>query len=169
MAVETERKFLIIRPDTDILDMQTGVRRLEITQTYLEYEGVTERRIRKITENGRVTYVHTRKTPISGSKLSRLEEECEISEEEYLSLMKECITELSKIRYAFPYAGHIIEIDIYPHEIGGDELEGYAVLEAELESADEIIEFPHFITIVEELTGTRKFSNKAMAKPKKHE
>jgi len=169
MAVETERKFLINRPDTSLLDAQTGVRRLEIVQTYLEYEGITERRIRKITENGAVKYIHTRKTPIAGTKISRFEDEWEIGEDEYLTLMKDCISELTKTRFAFPYAGHTIEIDIYPYEIGGDALEGYAILEAELESADEPIAFPDFVSVIEELTGTKKFSNKTMAKPKKYE
>ena len=167
MAVETERKFLIIRPDPKLLDAQNGLRKLEMIQTYLEYDGNTERRIRKITENGQVTYIHTRKSPVPGEKISRFEEEWEITEEKYLSLMKECISELSKTRCAFPYAGHVIEIDIYPYEIGGDALEGYAVLEVELRSADEEFDLPDFITVIEELTGTKKFSNKAMAKPKR--
>ena len=98
-----------------------------------------------------------------------MEDEREISEAEYNELMKECITELSKTRFSFPYGGHVIEIDVYPHEIGGDALEGYAVLEVELSSEDEEFALPYFITVIEELTGKKKFSNKAMAKPKKYE
>lgn len=169
MAVETERKFLIVRPDCALLEAQDGIRVTDMIQTYLTYDGETERRIRKITENGTVTYVHTRKTPIPGVKISRMEDEREITEEEYDRLMKECITELSKTRFSFPYGGHVIEIDVYPHEIGGDALDGYAVLEVELASEDEAFTLPDFITVTEELTGTKKFSNKAMAKPKKYE
>ncbi|MBR3998786.1 MAG: hypothetical protein IKI93_10645 [Clostridia bacterium] len=167
MAVETERKFLIVRPSWDILRSLPGVTEKKIVQTYLSYAGNTERRIRKITENGAVTYVYTEKRPIPGIRMSRMEDERGITEEEYRALMKECMTELDKTRIAFPYEGHIIEIDIYPHEIGGDALEGYAVMEVELSSPDEAFAIPGFIEVKEELTGTKKFSNKAMAKPKR--
>ena len=167
MAIETERKFLILRPSDELLLSQTGSRKLDIIQTYLTPDGKTERRIRKITEGERVAYIYTEKRPISGTKSSRHEDERDISEEEYHALMNECITELTKTRFAFPFDGHIIEIDIYPHDIGGDGLYGYAVMEIELTSEDEKFSLPEFIKIKEELTGTGKFSNKAMAKPKR--
>lgn len=167
MAVETERKFLIVRPSMELLRSQPGVRSVDMIQTYLSYDGDTERRIRKITENSDVTYVYTEKKPIPGTKISRMEDERNVSENEYNCLMNECITELEKTRVSFPYENHTIEIDIYPYEIGGDALEGYAVMEVELSSPDEEFALPDFIQIKEELTGTKKFSNKAMAKPKR--
>ena len=167
MAIETERKFLIVLPPQDILVSQPGAKTAHMIQTYLSYAGSTERRIRKITENGEVSYVYTEKKPIPGVRMSRMEDERVITEEEYSRLMKECITELRKTRVSFPYENHTIEIDIYPHEIGGDALEGYAVMEVELSSPDEFFAIPDFIEIREELTGTKKFSNKAMAKPKR--
>ena len=87
-----------------------------------------------------------------------------------IALMLSCgfaMTRLTKTRYSFPFAGHTVEIDVYPHEIGGDALEGLAVMEIELESPDEAIEFPPFIRVIRELTGTREFSNKALARPVK--
>ena len=78
--------------------------------------------------------------------------------------MKERFSYLTKTRYAFPYSAHTIEIDVYPYEIGGDALVGRAVMEVELKDENEMIDFPSGITVIRELTGTREFSNKTLAK-----
>ena len=165
MNIETERKFLIVRPDESLLTAQDGCRVLDITQTYLMINNVTgeERRIRRIEENGKVSYVLTEKRRIS--TVSREENEREISREEYEKLYEtDGARELTKTRYAFPYGKRTVEIDVYPHEIGGDGLDGLAVLEVELEDETEEIILPDFITVIRELTGKKEFSNKAMAK-----
>lgn len=135
-----------------------------MVQTYLTSEGDGERRIRKITENGVDSYVCTEKFPIAGTKISRLENEWEITSGEYDRLMCEAYSQLTKTRYSFPYKGHVIEIDVYPHEIGGDALDGMAVLEVELGSESEEFELPEWIEVIRELSGTREFSNKKLAK-----
>lgn len=166
MNIETERKFLIALPDKETLAAQAGLRVRKIVQTYLESDGKTERRARKIEECGEVSYIYTEKRPIDGVKISRYEEEREVSADEYALLLHECISELTKVRYSFPYVGHIVEIDVYPHEIGGDALIGKAVLEVELADADESFVLPEWVHVIKELTGTREFSNKALAKRK---
>lgn len=165
MNIETERKFLIELPDTKLLTRQ-NCRVLHIVQTYLaiDNEKREESRVRRIEENGETRYVYTEKKKISA--LSRIENEYEITEEKYNSLRESHdIRELEKTRYAFEYGGHTVEIDVYPHEIGGDALDGYAVLEVEFERENEEIQLPDFIRIVRELTGTSEFSNKTLAKP----
>ena len=164
MAIETERKFLIELPDADFLASLTGCRIREIIQTYLKDEKGTgaERRVRKINDGGKLTYVFTRKEHVT--KMSRIEDEREIDLEEYATLYADAKSELSKTRYAFPFAGHTVEIDVYPHEIGGDALDGKAVLEVELQSEDEEIVLPGFVKVIRELTGTGEFSNKKLAK-----
>lgn len=164
MAIETERKFLIRRPDPAVLAAQPGCRVLSIRQTYLKKPGKgLERRLRTIEEDGRVTFVYTRKEKIS--KLSRIENEREITAAEYRELYADAKTELTKTRYRFPFADHVMEIDVYPYEIGGDALEGYAVLEVELKDENEAFAVPDFLKIEKELTGTRQFSNKTLAQP----
>ena len=164
MPLEIERKFLIALPDTDFLGKLPGCRVKRIRQTYLEkIPGTkTERRIRRIEEDGAVSFVFTKKDKIT--KITRREEEREITEEEYRALYGEAKKELTKTRYAFPFGGHVVEIDVYPYEIGGDGLVGKAVLEVELESEREEFSLPDFIRIERELTGTKEFSNKTMAK-----
>ncbi len=164
MPIEIERKFLIRLPDFAVLSAMEGYRVRRITQTYLRpIKGSdTERRVRKIEEDGHVIYVFTKKEKIT--KMTRREDEREIDAAEYLDALREAYSSLTKTRFSFPYEKHVIEIDVYPSEIGGPELEGYAVLEVELASEGEDFSLPPFIEVVEELTGTRKFSNKALAK-----
>ena len=168
MHIETERKFLIVMPEREEL-CKTGCRVLDIVQTYIMINPATgeEARVRSITENGETVYIHTEKKRISA--VSRTEDEKEITKEEYDRLRNtKGATELTKTRYAFPWGEHTVEIDVYPHEIGGDALDGMAVLEVELGAEDEIFEIPPFIKVVRELTGRREFSNKALAKPREN-
>lgn len=166
MHIETERKFLIELPTLKQLEQQKSVRIQEMVQTYLSSSGSTERRVRKITENGTVCYIYTEKRPMEGVKISRFEDEREISENEYHAFLRDSVTELTKTRYSFPYHEHVIEIDVYPYSIGGDALVSKAVLEVELSDAEENFDLPEFIVVLRELTGTRAFSNKSLAKPK---
>jgi len=165
MNVETERKYLIKHPDLAHLRTLDGCRVLAMRQTYLDRlpdEPQTERRVRTITENGVTSYVYTKKSP--RVYLSRFEDEREVSREEYDLLRKDAYSELIKTRYAFPFAGHVMEIDVYPPEIGGEVLDGYAILEVEMADPDEAVEFPDFLEIVREVTDDRKYHNKTLAK-----
>lgn len=165
MSTEIERKFLIRLPDFDTIPN----RRVQaMTQTYLTVlpdDPGLERRVRKITENGETRFICTEKRTLSGSRAAvRQEEEWEISGAEYEAKLREAYSTLDKVRHSFPFDGHTVEIDVYPYEIGGDAMLGLAVLEIEMASEDEEITIPPFIEVVRELTGTREFSNKAMAK-----
>lgn len=163
--VETERKYLIKHPDTAYLRTLDGCRVMDMVQTYLDRlpdEPQTERRVRTITENGVTVYVYTKKSP--RARLSRFEDEREVTREEYDLLRKDAYSELLKTRYAFPFAGHVMEIDVYPPEIGGEVFEGYAILEVEMDDPDETVEFPEFLEIVREVTDDRRYHNKTLAK-----
>ncbi len=165
MNVETERKYLIKFPDLAYLRTLYGCRVLEMRQTYLDPlpdEPQTERRVRSITENGVTSYVYTEKSP--RAYLSRFEDESEVAREEYDLLRKDAYSELLKTRYAFPFAGHVMEIDVYPPEIGGEAMDGYAILEVEMDDPDEAVEFPSFLEIVREVTDEKTYHNKTLAK-----
>lgn len=165
MSTEIERKFLIRLPDFDTIPN----RRVQaITQTYLTslpHDPGLERRVRKITENGVTRWIYTEKRTLSNVGAAvREENEREISGEEYASKLTEAFSTLDKVRHSFPFGSHTVEIDVYPYEIGGDALLGLAVLEIEMADEHEEITIPPFIEVIRELTGTREFSNKAMAK-----
>ncbi len=165
MHIETERKFLIKLPSEAELSAD-GCRKLDMVQTYLTIDSAagTEERVRKITEGDRVRYVFTEKKKISA--VSRYENEYDITAERYDSLIDaaEEPRQLTKTRYVVPYGGHNLEIDVYPREIGGDALDGRAVLEVELDAEEEDFVLPDYIIVERELTGKSEFSNKVLAK-----
>ena len=167
MPVEIERKFLIRKPDFALVRAQPDCRVWQIEQTYLKKlpGSKTERRVRRIAENGEISLVYTQKDKLGG--ISREEVERVLSEEEYAALLKEAKSRIEKTRYRFPWRGHLMEIDVYPFRYGGRGLEGRAVLEVELEAENESFEVPEILVIERELTGTGEFSNKKMALPVK--
>ncbi len=158
IPLETERKFLIRYPDTAILSAQVGCRVLKIVQTYLLCD-TGSLRVRKTVENGKTEYRLNEKRRVS--ELTHEEYEKVISEEAYTELLR-CADSsrkpVSKTRYAFPFGTHIIELDVYPF------WKDRAILEIELKCENEEYEIPDFITVIKEVSGDKRYSNKALAK-----
>ena len=154
---EIERKFLIVHPDEEFL---RGLEYSEITQTYLEKDDPRKtERVRKRIFSDRIEYTHTVK--IRMSDIRRQEDETFITEEEYRRLLER--TDLSrrtimKTRYCLDYRGQEFEIDLYPFWFR------QAVMELELESEEQRIEFPPQITVLREVTEDRRYSNAALAR-----
>lgn len=159
---EIERKFLIAMPDKAWLQSRPGLRQIEIVQTYLSAETGWERRVRRSTENGRTRCTETRKSEAAG--LVRTELEREIAEEEYNCLLRQKLAgsaALQKVRCAFPYEGHTIEIDLYPFWAE------QAILEVELCAAEESVSLPPEITVLREVTDDPELKNQALALARK--
>ena len=157
--LEIERKLLIALPDEDMLCCLDGVSVYRISQTYLSAEPGTTERVRKRESNECVEYFHTVKKRISA--LTRIEDESLIDEREYEELLhrkKEGTVTLEKTRYAFPYKGHIVEIDVFPF------MKNVAFLEVELESEDETFELPEFVNVIEDVTSDGRYTNAALAR-----
>jgi len=156
--MEIERKFLIKYPEREFLNGISDW--TEIEQTYLlcsEHGG--RMRVRKRGKNGNWVYTKTEKKHITD--ISRVEIESEISEEEYEVLLKQIDPEratVHKTRYCYTYSGQMFEIDVYP--FWSDK----AVMELELESEDQTIVFPDTITVIEELTDNKEYTNASIAK-----
>ncbi len=154
---EIERKYLIVRPTDEYL---SSLPRTEITQTYLinDQEGVTER-VRKRGLDGHFVYTHTIKKRIDF--MSSMEDEREIPEEEYLSLLKRADTQLNtirKIRALIKKGAFTFEIDVYPFWTK------QAVMEVELPSEETEFVLPETVTVLREVTGVRAYSNARMAR-----
>lgn len=155
---ETERKYVIEYPDIEKLKEAEGTREFTITQTYLESDGKTERRIRKRECAKKTEYFYTEKTKISD--ISRKEEERSIDIDEYERLLKtkkQGTVSLEKRRFAIPYKGHTVEVDIYPFAAA------WAIAEVELSGEDEKPELPPFISVIREVTGEKEYSNSYLA------
>ena len=155
---EIERKYLIRRPAAAWLE--ANCQASDIIQTYLKAEapGHSDRVRRREGKNG-VVYTHTVKRRISD--LCREEQEREISEAEYLALLRRADPErrvIEKRRYVLPYAGREFEIDVYPF------WHNQAFMEIELTSEKEEAELPPEIRAIREVTADRRYTNSALAR-----
>ena len=157
-GIETERKFVIVRPDTALLSQREGYTVSRITQTYLASAPSVTHRVRRREFAERVVYTETKKIRLS--PLSAIEEEGEIDAVTYKALLgriKEGTRPVEKTRHTFPYGEHTVEIDVYP------EWQRNCILEVELPSEDAELTLPPFLTVIREVTGDRSYSNAAMA------
>jgi len=157
--LEIERKFLIEYPDINVLREMDGYRVRHIEQTYLLSENdFVGGRIRRITECGRTSYVYTYKQKLSD--ITRREFERELTEAEYLDLLKHKnpdIITIEKDRHIFNYDGLIYELDVYT--FWGDK----ATLEAEVASEDTPIPIPPCVKLIREVTHDRRYNNSQLA------
>ena len=154
-GLEIERKFLIKYPDKKCLLSMENCRVMEISQSYISGGG----RIRKIKEQGKITYIKTVKKHITN--LTREEKEWEITREEYLSDLEkkqENRATIEKTRYAVSLNGFVYEIDVFPF------WKDRAFLEVELKNENQEFPIPDFIEIIKEVTEDKRYRNSALAK-----
>ena len=160
MPLEIERKFRIKMPEKDWLRSREAVTVTGLVQCYLTAHEGWERRVRQATDalTGEVRCTLTEKT--EEASLIRTELEKEISPSEYEALLGEMLPgtpPLYKVRWAFPYKGHTIEIDCYP--FWKDE----AILEVELSSPDEAFALPPELVVLADVTNDPNLKNRALA------
>ncbi len=156
--IETERKYVIIKPNVNVLMSQNGFTSSDITQIYLFDKDKTHRIRKRIYSDGKEEYTENTKRRISS--LSSIETEEEISRERFCELERQIAPNSSavqKTRITFSYSGKVFEVDIY------SEWDNTCILEVELENENEQIDFPDFISVVRDVTGDRKYSNHSMA------
>ncbi len=156
MNFEIERKFLILKPQ-DLDDKSASVS--EITQTYLIADERKSERVRARKSGNEIKYTHTFK--ITLSDLTRIENEEEITEAEYNSLLlrrDECRSVIKKTRYCVPFKNQIFEIDVFPF------WKSTALMEIELASEDTPFVIPDFIKVIREVTGDGAYTNASLAK-----
>lgn len=158
-GLEIERKYLIRMPDEAVLAAMPGCETWDVVQTYLMDgpDGSTHR-VRSIITNGETHYIHTVKRPLS--QLSHEEWEVEVERAEYEALLREANPALNAVikrRYRIPFAGQLLEIDVY------DFWQDRATLEIELTSEEQEVTLPDWLCIVRELTGERAYKNRFLA------
>lgn len=153
MGIEIERKFLVDR--RKLPKLNNG---FYISQGYIQTVDNTAVRARIKGDKGFLTLKG------ESNSISRLEYEYEIP----LTDAREIISNLcagqsiEKMRYEYPVANHVWEIDIF-----AGENEGLIVAEVELSSENETVALPDWVT--EEVTEQTKFYNMNLIKhPYKH-
>ncbi len=154
---EIERKYLIVRPSDDFL---FSLPHTQITQTYLknDLDGVTER-VRKRSGQNRLVFTHTIKKRLDD--MSSMEDEQEITQEEYLRLLFRADSDknpIEKTRFLIENGAFTFEIDVYPF------WKRQAVMEVELPDEEAEFVIPESIQVIREVTGIRAYSNARMAK-----
>ena len=157
--VEIERRFLIKKPDSALLEKLPNCQKVEIVQTYLNSKPDEEVRIRQRGENDSFIYTLTTKSK-TDDPMVRQEIERRISEREYLSLLSNCdasLHQIRKTRYCIVHDGNYYEIDTYPFS------KDNAILEIELSNKDASVLLPPYIEVIREVTGDKTFSNRSIA------
>lgn len=156
--LEIERKFLIRMPDQAILERESA-RFIDMEQIYLLSENGSSCRIRRSICGGEETLSFTEKLFVT--HVTRVEREREISPEEWHALLARADPSrrpIVKRRWCVPYAGHTLEIDVFPF------WDDRAFCEAELASETEPLELPGWIRVVREVTEDPRYTNSALAR-----
>jgi CYTH domain-containing protein len=154
---EIEHKYLCVKPAREILEGKAS-EVVKIEQTYLKSPEGEERRVRKITRYGKVSYVLTKKWKLSG--LKRIEKEVDISKTEYERYLKDAepgLHTIKKTRYKVFHLTHVFEIDVYDFD------NVYCIMEVEVHREDDKIVPPDFICIDREVTDDERFKNRSLA------
>ena len=89
------------------------------------------------------------------------EEEYEIDEATYRAALRvsdPARLPIQKTRYAIPYAGHVMEVDIYTF------WDDRATLEVELTDEEEEFLLPPYLSVIAEVTADRRYKNAQLAK-----
>jgi len=150
LTLETERKWLVKIPE-NIGDFPYHT----IEQAYLDPEKGFQGRIRRWDDK----YIYTEKAR-TGSSMTRIENERELTEEEYTRLKGHTILNvIKKRRYIIPYGGLKFELDVFENNAD----EGYALMEAELPDESTAVETPDFVEIVKEVTDDPYYTNRNLA------
>lgn len=156
--LEIERKFLIAMPEEAVLERESAGR-IAITQIYLcRGRSGENRRIRRSFADGREVFYYTEKCRLTDR--TRIEREREITREEWDRLLPEADSDrrpIEKTRWKVPYAGHVLEIDIFPF------WQDRAFCEAELGSEDEELRLPPWLRVIREVTEDIRYTNSALA------
>lgn len=156
---EIEIKYLIAMPDREFLRAQPGCAVWEIEQVYLTADPGMTRRVRRVLENGQERFYRTFKRPVSD--MTSDEDEGLISREVYESYLTEADSEkkpILKTRYRIPYAGQVLEIDVYP--LWSDR----AVLEIELERESQQPVVPEWVKVLKDVTSDYRYKNSQLAR-----
>lgn len=159
MHCEIERKYLIRMPDCAALRGMEGCEVWDIEQIYLCAEPGCTRRIRRVAENGGERWYRTVKRRLTDAACE--EDEGEIAKAEYDRLRQEADPRLKpivKTRYRVPYAGQVLEVDVYPF------WRDRAILEIELESEAQPVVMPDWIELVREVTEDKRYKNVRLAR-----
>ena len=156
--IETERKYIVRKPDVEKMHQYPSYTESRITQTYLEDPTRTHRVRCREYIGGAVEYTENIKERING--MSAIENEREIDLAEYSELIKNIqngTAPVHKTRRTVEYCGLVFEFDFY------EPWQSTCIMEVELPSENTEFDLPPFVEVVREVTGIKAYSNHSMA------
>lgn len=150
LFLEIERRWLVKIPDNlDRYEFHC------IEQAYLEPVNGFQGRIRRWDDR----FIYTEKAR-TGSNMSRIENEREITAGEYAELQKHTILNpIRKRRYIIPQNGLKFELDVFENAVES----GYGIMEAELSEETAEVQVPDFVEIIREVTEDSYYTNRNFA------
>jgi len=150
LTLETERKWLVKLP-AELSEYEYH----NVEQAYLAPEKGFQGRIRRWDDR----YIYTEKAR-TGSSMTRIENERDITREEYERLKKHTILNtVKKRRYIIPYGGLTFELDVFENTVES----GYAIMEAELTDETIAVKLPPFTEVIKEVTDDEYYTNRNFA------
>ena len=160
-GMEIERKYLLAGAPSEAELADLGARPNRIEQVYLRSDDEWVRRVRKVESDGRTRYVATNKREIAGITREEHEEELDAATYDRILLADADPSRrtVRKVRHVFPFAGHVLELDVFI------EPPGLVLLEVELEDASELPPLPPVIRarLVREVSLEGAYMNHAIA------
>ena len=151
-------KYLIAMPDVRTLTEKYGAIPTEMMQTYLiTANPLLERRVRQQRSGTEYLYFFTEKRV--GEDGKRWVTERPISEKEYIRYLMESdltLRAVRKTKYRFHYAGHVLEIDVYPFSSERAFLFDYA-------TAPEKAELPEELQVLRCVSDDKEYKNRRLA------
>lgn len=156
--VKRQEKFMVDMEKTDLDYIRSISKKAAITQTYLESDETTEKRLRRITMNGVTTYNYTvYKTLEDGRKVKVSDES--LSEKLYNKLLEfrdAKREDIEKTRYFFPYEDEYFTLDI---------MDGYGILEINV-GEEATTKLPPFVSVLENVTNNPDYQSRNLASKK---
>lgn len=133
---------------------------MQIEQTYLCSDANVEKRVRKVSFNGCISYIlSVFKVMDDGSKV--IVSEKQIDKKIYDSLLEfkdDAYESIRKVRYYFSYKGEYFNLDVFEDSDIG-------ILEINVGEEEKVI-IPDFVTILEKVSNNELYFNKNIARKK---
>lgn len=153
VPMEHERRFLV--PNLNLMPVPFYLcRMVYIIQGYLEDEERT--RLRDELSGIAHEYIRTNKT---GSGISRIEIEKQMSAKNFWTMWKEVQCSLTKSRYFLPFGDTTVELNIFHGQLAG-----YMQYEVEFKSTEEALAFITPEWFGKEVTNDERHGNFSLAK-----
>ena len=147
---ETQRKFLIKKPDIEILNKLHNCNKVKVIEIYLNEENNNISKLIQRGINSNYTY-----SKITKNKDKNVETEIRLSQDAYIEELINIDTSkkiIIKDRYCLTENSIYYEIDIYEH------LEDKAICEVELTRNSEF-KLPSIIEVIEDITNNEEYTS----------